>query len=164
MISELRSLWDFPGAAVVQNLHPLFVHFPIAFLSGAMVVYFAAWITKRESWEWAALWMLSFGVLGGVGAIVTGLRARDSVMVAQSVREHLLLPHEHLMIAGFSLALFALGWAVIARPMPRRGRLAFLILMLATTIIIAKGADYGGWLVFGYNAGGALPQPIEFSQ
>jgi hypothetical protein len=27
-----------------------------------------------------------------------------------------------------------------------------------------KGADYGGWMVYRYNAGGSLPQPIEFSE
>jgi hypothetical protein len=31
-------------------------------------------------------------------------------------------------------------------------------------IALIKGADYGAWMVYGYNAGGALPQPIEFSQ
>jgi hypothetical protein len=26
------------------------------------------------------------------------------------------------------------------------------------------GADYGAWMVYSYNAGGSMPQPIEFSQ
>ncbi len=164
MTSELRSLAEFDGLGTLQNLHPLFVHFPIAFLSGAMIFYFAAWVRKREICAWTGLWMLALGVLTGAGAIVTGVRARDSVMVAQSVRDHLLLPHEHMMLAAYSLALIALSWAVAARPIPRRGRIGFLLLLLAMTIILAKGADYGGWMVFGYNAGGALPQPIEFAQ
>jgi hypothetical protein len=39
-----------------------------------------------------------------------------------------------------------------------------MLLMLLMAAILVKGADYGGWMVFGYNAGGSLPQPIEFSQ
>lgn len=163
MLSDLRDFWQLPGAAIAQNLHPLIIHFPIAFLTGAMVLYFAAWITQREEWGWTALWTLAGGVLGGLAAVVTGLRARDSVMVAQSVRDQLLLPHEHMMITAIGLALIAFAWAFAARPLPRRGRIGFLLLLLAMTLFLAKGADYGGWMVFGYNAGGSLPQPIEFS-
>jgi hypothetical protein len=47
--------------------------------------------------------------------------------------------------------------------MPRVGRAGFLLLLLAMTAILVRGADYGGWMVFGYNAGGSLPQPVEFS-
>ena len=48
--------------------------------------------------------------------------------------------------------------------MPRRGRIAFVALMLLMASLIVKGADYGAWMVYGYNAGGMLPQPIEFSK
>jgi hypothetical protein len=61
-----------------------------------------------------------------------------------------------------SVALAA--WALLAPPMPRRGRLAFVALMVVMASLIVKGSDYGAWMVYGYNAGGALPQPIEFSQ
>jgi uncharacterized membrane protein len=163
METALRGMIDFPGAAAAQNLHPLVVHFPIAFLTGAMLLYLAAWTTRHEDWGWPALWMLASGVLGGAAAIATGLRARDSVMVARSVRDHLLLQHEHAMIAAWTLSLISLAWALLARPMPRAGRIGFMFILLMMTLILAKGADYGGWMVFGYNAGGSLPQPIEFS-
>lgn len=164
MATALRGVIDFPGAAALQNLHPLVVHFPIAFLTGAMLLYWAAWITRRDDWAWPALWMLAFGAFGGLLAIATGLRARNSVMVAQSVRDQLLLRHEHAMIAAFALCLISLAWAWPARPFPRTGRIGFMLLLLIMTLILAKGADYGGWMVFGYNAGGSLPQPIEFAQ
>jgi uncharacterized membrane protein len=164
MATALRDLIAFPGGAALQNLHPLVVHFPIAFLTAAMLLYWAAWITRRDDWAWPGLLMLACGAFGGLFAIITGLRARDSVMVAQSVRDHLLLRHEYTMIAAWALSLLALAWAWRARPLPRAGRIGFMFLLLIMSLILAKGADYGGWMVFGYNAGGSLPQPIEFAQ
>jgi hypothetical protein len=49
--------------------------------------------------------------------------------------------------------------------MPVRGRGAFLAMLVLVAALIAKGADYGGRMVYDYNAGGyACGQPIEFSQ
>ncbi|HLW71547.1 MAG TPA: DUF2231 domain-containing protein [Candidatus Binataceae bacterium] len=159
----LRHLFDFPGAAVLQNLHPLVVHFPLAFLLGATALYLAAALARRENWAWVALWMLALGALSATAAIRTGLAAGTSVMVAPAVRARILLQHEHLMLTAWGLSLGLLGWAILAPPMPRRGALAFLALLLLMAGVLVKGADYGAWMVFGYNAGGSLPQPIEFS-
>jgi uncharacterized membrane protein len=154
----------FPGAAVMQNLHPLVVHFPIAFLSGSTLMYVAAWTARREAWAWPALWMLAIGVAGAAAAVWTGLRASAGVMIAPSVREHILRHHEHLMIMGAALSVLLLLWALLDRPLPSRGRLGFILAMLLMSGTLARGADYGGWMVFGYNAGGALPQPIDFTR
>lgn len=154
----------FPGAQVLQNLHPLIVHYPVAFLTGAAMLYLLAWIGSRETWAWAALWMLGIGTLSAAVAVLTGLRAADGVMLAWSVRDHILVHHKHFMLAAFGLSLLLTGWALIARPMPQRGRVGFVMLLVVMAALIAKGADYGGWMVYGYNAGGSLPQPIEFSQ
>ncbi len=108
--------------------------------------------------------MLALGTLGAALAVWTGLRAGAGVMVAQSVRDHILIHHKQLMIAVFAMSLGLSAWAITARPMPRRGRAGFVVLMVAMALLTATGADYGAWMVYGYNAGGELPQPIEFSQ
>jgi uncharacterized membrane protein len=164
METALRLVTNWPGAAILQNLHPLIVHFPIAFLTSSTVVYVTAAVARRDQWAWLALWLLGFGVLGATVAVWTGLQADDSVMVAPSVREHILDLHKRLMLVAWSLSLLSLVWAVVGRPLPRRGGLGFLLLLLVMNGILVRGADYGGWMVFGYNAGGSLPQPIEFSQ
>ncbi len=164
MGAQVREIFQLPGLDALQNFHPLVVHFPIALLTIAALLYLVAWGGKRDSLAWPALWMLGLGALGAVFAAWTGLRASASVMVAQSVREHILIHHEHMMIAVLAMSVALTAWALITPPMPRRGRLAFLALMVAMALLIVKGADYGAWMVYGYNAGGALPQPIEFSQ
>lgn len=164
MAARARELFQFRGLDAVQNLHPLVVHYPIALLTLAALLYVVAWASKRDSWAWPALWMLAIGTLAATLALWTGLYASAGVMVAQSVRDNILIHHKHVMIAVFAMSVALTAWAIMAPPMPRRGRVAFLALMVVMALLIVKGADYGAWMVYGYNAGGMLPQPIEFSQ
>lgn len=159
-----RDLLQFHGRDSLQNFHPLVVHYPIAFLTVSALLYVAAWVSRREALARAALWMLALGTLGAAIAAWTGLRAGAGVMVAPSVRERILIHHKQVMLAVLGLSVVLSLWALWARPMPHRGRTAFVILMVAMALLTAAGADYGAWMVYGYNAGGALPQPIEFSQ
>ncbi len=108
--------------------------------------------------------MLVLGSIGAAIAVWTGLRAGAGVMIAQSVRDQVLVQHKRVMITVFAMSVILSAWALVARPMPRRGRIAFVALMLLMASLIVKGADYGAWMVYGYNAGGMLPQPIEFSK
>jgi len=154
-----------PGAGHLQNLHPLVVHFPIAFLIGAAVLYVAGAAIQRESVVWAALWMLLFAAAGTAAAVATGLYAYDGVMVAPSVREALLDHHRNLMIAVSALTGILALWAIVRRPMPRRGRWLFVAGLAVACLLMAWGADYGGRMVYDYNAGGdACGQPIDFSK
>jgi uncharacterized membrane protein len=160
----VRELFRFHGLDAVQNLHPLVVHYPIALLTLAAFLYVVAWLSKRDSWAWPAFWMLVIGTLAAGAALWTGLRADTSVMVAQAVRDHILVHHKQVMIVVFAISVPLAAWAIARPPMPQRGRVLFLALMIVTALLIVRGADYGAWMVYGYNAGGALPQPIEFSQ
>lgn len=154
-----------PGAQHLQNLHPLVVHFPLGLLPGAALLYLMAWSTGRQSLAWAAFWLLILGMLGAAVTAATGLYAESGVMVDPSVRAALLEPHERFMLGTLALGMLLTGWAIRARPMPHRGRLAFLLLLLALLAGMTKGADYGGRMVYDYNAGGnACGQPIEFNR
>lgn len=148
----------------MQNLHPMVVHFPIAFLISAAALYLIALIVRGEWFAQAAFWMLLAGAAAATIGIWTGFRANDSVMIAPSVRANILVHHKHLMVATWTMSLILAGWGIAARPFPRRGKFVFVLLLLAMTGVLVRGADYGGWMVFGYNAGGSLPQPIEFNQ
>ena len=154
-----------PGASHLQNLHPLFVHFPIAFIYGAALLYFLAWVRASESLQWTALWMLALGALGAAASLATGLYAAQGLMVSQSVRDQLLAHHKHLMIAASVATGVLTVWALAARPMPTRGRYVFLAGLLAIMIAMAAGADLGARMVYDYNAAGtACPQPIDFTK
>ena len=154
-----------PGAQHLQNIHPLVIHFPIAFLMGAALLYVAAWMLKSDRFAQSAFVMLVLGALSLVAAVATGLYAEQGVMVHLSVRTQLLAPHKRLMLVTSGLCVVLTGWAVMVRPFPKRGRLPFLFLLLVMIGVMTVGADFGGRMVYDYNAGGsACRQPIQFTK
>jgi uncharacterized membrane protein len=153
----------FPGLKGLQNIHPLVVHFPIAFLAGAVLFYFLSIAFRREGLARSAFAMLVLGALSALVAAATGLYAEEGVMVARSVRAALLEPHEQWMLVVTGLSVVLTGWAFWRRPMPQKGKTLFLILLVLMMAILAKAGDHGARMVYEYNAGGsACPQPIEY--
>lgn len=155
----------FPGIQHLQNIHPLVVHFPLALLPVAALLYVLAWLTGRESLAWTAFWVLVLGAISGVVTAATGLHAEEGVMVDRTVREQLLDPHEQWMLTTVGVSAVLAIWALVGRPFPARGRGLFVLLLVVMLAVLAHGADYGGRLVYDYNAGGnACGQPIEFTR
>jgi uncharacterized membrane protein len=151
-----------PGASQLQNYHPLLVHFPIAFIYGASLIYFLAWITASEKLQWTALWMLILATISAAAALTSGFYAAPGLMIAESVRNELLNHHKHLMVAASILTAVLTIWALASRPMPTTGRILFMAGLIAVMALIAAGADLGGEMVYAYNAAGtACAQPID---
>ena len=154
-----------PGVQHLQNIHPLMVHYPIAFLIGGILVYFLALVFRKDTLATTGFFLLILGAFSACVAAGTGLYAEDGVMVSLSVREHLLDPHERLMLVTTGLSIVLAVWAFIARPFPKRGRIFFLLLFLVLMGVMSLGADFGARMVYDYNAGGsACPQPIDFTK
>jgi uncharacterized membrane protein len=155
----------FPGVGHLQNIHPLTVHFPIAFLAGAVFLYLLAWFFRKDHLAMAAFTCLVLGALAAIASAGTGLYAEPGVMVSRSVRTLLLHRHKVLMLITGGLALALASWAAFDRPFPAKGRLLFVILLLVMLAVMGFGSDYGARMVYDYNAGGsACPQPIEFDK
>jgi uncharacterized membrane protein len=151
------------GVRHLQNVHPLIVHFPIALLPAAVLLYVLAWLARKESWAWTGLWLLGLGTLGAAAAVASGLYGAEGVMVAPAVREHLLMNHERIMLGVLALSVILSVWAWLARPMPLKGGVVFLLLLAVLLAGLTVGADFGGRMVYDYNAGGnACPQPIDY--
>ena len=153
-----------PGVQHLQNIHPLVVHFPIALLIIAALFYGLAWILASDRFAFAAFVVLIVGTLAAAAAVGTGLYGQEGVMISRSVRQHLLNPHEKLMLSTLGLSIVLSIWATVSRPFPRRGRPIFLLVFLVLLAVMSVGADYGARMVYDYNAGGdACSQPIEFT-
>jgi uncharacterized membrane protein len=154
-----------PGVQHLQNIHPLVVHFPIAFLIGAALFYALAWAFRSETLARTGFTVLILGVLAAGAAVGTGLYAEEGVMVSLSVRSKLLEAHQKLMLTTLGLSVVIALWAFIAGPFPKKKRALFALLFLVLLGIMTLGADYGGRMVYDYNAGGdACSQPIDFTK
>ena len=69
------------------------------------------------------------------------------------------------MLVTSGLCAVLTGWAMLARPFPKKWRWLFLFLMLVMIGVMTVGADFGGRMVYDYNAGGsACRQPIQFTK
>lgn len=154
-----------PGVQHLQNIHPMVVHFPIAFLVGAALFYVLAWGLKKDKLAFTGFMLLILGTLSAGAAVGTGLYAEDGVMVSRSVRAHLLNHHEYFMFMTLGVSIVLSVWGLLKRPFPNKGRLLFILLFLILLGILSIGADYGARMVYDYNAGGnACSQPIEFTK
>src|SRR5690349_2328119 len=94
----------FPGVEHLQNIHPLAVHFPIAFLLGSALFYALALLLHRDSLASTAFALLVLGALGAAAAAGTGLYAEEGVMISRSVRARLFQVHKEYMLwtTGFA--------------------------------------------------------------
>jgi len=105
---------------------------------GAALFYSLAALLRRDALATTAFSLLIVGTISAIVAVATGLYAKTRVMVSRSVRAHLLNVHKQYMMATLWLSIGLAVWAVAARPFPKRGRLAFLLLCVVLVGIMTK--------------------------
>ena len=135
----------------MQNVHPLFVHFPVALLLTALALEVVWWIARRKWLREGATVTLTLGAVGAVAAVITGLTAARAVGEADAA--HVIVEsHESFAIMATALAV-ALA-AVRLLKWDRGGmRWLFLALLLATGVLLAWAAHLGGRLVYEFGVG-----------
>lgn len=118
----------------------------------------AAGLTKRESLRVAAFWSLSVGAVGGIFALLSGLRAEDSIEHGGSV--HLIMErHETLAIMITILFVALAAWRVWRRSaMATKERSAFLTVSGLGVLLVLWTAHLGGSIVYEY--GGGVPTNV----
>jgi uncharacterized membrane protein len=133
------------------ELHPVLIHFPIAFLLGGMLVDLIARIRPRESLTRVASGLLLAGVLSGIAAAFAG------VVSYYTVPAHTEAAHgqmdAHLILASAALALFAL--VTFARWRRRTQPASAMALSggLVATALLVGAAFLGGKVVYQGGAG-----------
>ena len=142
-----------PGLTSALNVHPVFVHFPIAFLVAALLFSCLSLWGRRESVVAAGRWMLYLGTLGAVVAVLSGFMA-TSEMGHDTPGHDLVHTHRNFMIVATVLALLTtavtFAWRKNTAPIPRFVQLALLVV---TVTVVGLGADRGALLVYRYSIG-----------
>ncbi len=141
-----------PGLKALLNYHPLFVHFPIALWTAALLFELAARVAKQEGLHRTACAVLALGALAAVPAVFSGWSAQTSVPDTGPANEVKEL-HENLMITASILSgvLAAVGLFVLPRKPTAMLRAAFLVGLLVLCGLMAAGADRGALLVYHYG-------------
>ena len=143
------------GLTNSPNVHPVFVHFPVALwlvAAGAWLL----WLFRRDESLWRfGRWSLRIGLLGAVAAIVSGYLAADA-MGHHSPGHDLVHTHRDWMLWASGLALLtAIADHLVCRRLDRISRASLVVMGLVTAVVLIIGADRGGELVFRYSIGTA---------
>lgn len=129
--------------------HPATVHFPIAFLLGAVALDLCAWYRGRIDLAHAATWLIAAGTVSGLLAVATGLLAFFTV------RAHTSTAHGqmswHLGLNAAAIVVFAAVFFLRRRP-AGPGTVVRIAGLLAAALI-AAGGFLGGQIVYRGGAG-----------
>ena len=129
--------------------HPATVHFPIAFLLGAVALDLYAWGRGRADLARAATGLMAAGVVLGLVALATGLLAFFTVP-AHTAEAHALM-YWHLGLNAAAIGLFAVIFFRRRWPVPLGTGTRVAGLLAAT--VLAAGGFLGGRIVYRGGAG-----------
>lgn len=151
----------FPGLSAMENLHPVFVHFPLVLLPLSFVFLLLGRLKKWDNFELMGLWLLWLGTLGALAAAGTGLLAEEQVSVPAAADAVIEL-HETLgkLSAGLALVLSVLSLVGRRWKVPGLST-ALLVGLLLLSGMLAVGADRGGLLVYHYGVSVRTGAPQE---
>ncbi len=140
-----------PGLASMENIHPLLVHFPIAFLLGFFALDVIGTLTKKAQWRVVAGYLLYLGTIAAAFAVMAGLHAANTVPHGEDVHE-IMERHEHFGITVVSLAIALSFWRMKQSGIIQGGaNVFFLSLAGLLCLIMSLGADLGGLMVYHYG-------------
>jgi uncharacterized membrane protein len=136
----------------LQNIHPVFVHFPLALLAAGIVFDIAGYALKKQSLSHAGWWCFALGVVSAIVAVLTGLQAEDTVSLSQEAHE-VLENHEHFQIYSTLVLTGLLIWWGMKRGVLPNPSVVYLVITAIAVSAILYGSHYGGQLVYQYGVG-----------
>ncbi len=137
-----------PGLEAAPNIHPLFVHLPLALWLAAFLFWAAGLATRRDRVFQAGRWLAYLAALGALAAVGTGLWAESS-LGHHSPGHQAVHVHRNWMLTASSLGVATALLAWTTRRMGGRAiRAVLTMLMLLTTAVATLGADRGAALIF----------------
>lgn len=140
-----------PGIAGLNNIHPLLVHFPIAFFTAFFLLDLLGTLAKKPQWRNAASYFLYLGTLGAAFTVAAGFIAADSVAHGEEVHDFM-ENHEHFGVAVLSLSGLLSLWRMKSGCILRGGsNFVFLLLAGVLCVLLTLGADLGGLMVYHYG-------------
>lgn len=141
----------------MQNIHPIFVHFPIALILSGFALDALGSVLKRPNFHIAGRLNVTLGFLGACLSVLTGLRAEQTVTQHSYEIHQLMEAHGRigLLILGLSFALTLWRW--LARSIfIQKIRFLYFISYAILVILVFYAGYLGGRMVYEYNVGGTV--------
>jgi uncharacterized membrane protein len=133
----------------LADLHEKVIHFPIAFLFLYPVVELVALVSKKEFFSKSALIFLTIGVIGAVGAVLTGNQA--FIANPKWSQESLDIFYQHQTYANivtwsFTLILILRFYLASKNKLTFKMHLIILLLALTGMYFVLQVGNLGGQL------------------
>lgn len=140
-----------PGVTGMDNIHPLLVHFPLAFFTGFFLLDLIGTLAGSQNFRKSAEAMLYLGTIGAAATVAAGFIAADSVAHGDNVHD-IMERHEHFGIAVLTLAtLLSLCRLKTGSMLAGAANGFFLFLSAVLCLVMVLGADLGGLMVYQYG-------------
>jgi uncharacterized membrane protein len=140
-----------PGVGSLHNIHPMFVHFPIAFLVAFFVLDVMGAFGYKAQWRSVASWFLYLGTLAAMATVATGIIAASTVEHGGNVHD-IMERHEHIGVTVLILSCVLSIWRMSVKNLICDIKNSiFMMLSTALCILIFLGADLGGLMVYKYG-------------
>lgn len=152
------SLMGFGAVRELFNIHPMFVHFPVALLPAAFLLYGLGIVLNKPQLNAAGRACLYMGTAGALAALLTGLRAEDTIPHTEIIHR-MMETHEILawIVLGVSSVLSA--WSFYRSEHRPKGAWAFLALLCLANLAVMQAADIGARMV--YLEGAAIKPAVQ---
>jgi len=137
----------------MPDLHPFFVHFPIALLTVSLILELWGSYKRFPELNRAGWWTQLLGSIGILLAVVSGLVTGNEAELTSGAQGALDLHHQ-MTFASTAVFTVLLLWRVSAKTeVPQRARTAYLFLLAMGVVLLIVGSWAGGVLVFEHGIG-----------
>lgn len=143
----------------LSDLHPVVVHFPIAFFILYIVLELINIYLDSNQLKINSLIVLFIGVIFGILSVLTGNQAYQELLNNSSITQfHFMLIEKHeyyasLTIWYFVAILISKFYLLVKKKNAARIKYLFVIFVIVGAILIYKTASKGGDLVHNYGIG-----------
>jgi len=141
------SLLGFQGLHQVFNVHPVFVHFPIALFPSALLLYGLGIMLNWRAACVAGRACLYLAVAGTMVAVATGLMAQETFPHNERIH-HMMQTHKVIGLLMASASLLLVWWSFLHKAQRPKGAYPFLGLLVLVTYLALQNGDLGARMVF----------------
>ena len=139
--------------ALGSNIHPLIVHFPIAFLSAFLLLEVLGLGLRNPAVRQVASGMLYLGAFSAIAAAGAGLLAEATVPHGAEVHE-IMEWHERAWLTVAGLSVIMAVWRAVSRArFSAMAQALHLFVAALISVCLVFGADLGGLMVYQHGVG-----------